>query len=123
MRGISGSKDAHLGEKIRKLRKQQHMTQEKLAEKAEIDTSYLGQIERGVRQSPSVFIVAKIAGALGIGEGELLEKRKGDPSDFDEGDIPEKIAEELKKLTPREQQMYDKIFRMLLELSELGRSK
>ncbi|WP_216671549.1 helix-turn-helix domain-containing protein [Saccharibacillus qingshengii] len=120
VRGISGSKDIRLGAKIRKLRKQQHMTQEQLAEKAEIDISYLGQIERGVRQSPSILIVGRLASALEVGEGELLERGRIDiPNSNHDLDIPQRIAEELGKLTPKEQQLYDQIFRTLLELSNI----
>lgn len=124
MRGISGSKDAHLGAKIRKLRKQQHMTQEKLAEKAEIDTSYLGQIERGERRSPSITIISKIANALNVKEGELLNDRnheegRGDSIKAQSVGIPERIADELSRMTPKEQRLYDRIFRVLKELSDL----
>lgn len=34
-----------LGKTIRKLRKEKHLTQEELAEKADIDTNYLAKIE------------------------------------------------------------------------------
>lgn len=123
MRGISGSKDTHLGAKIRKLRKQLDMTQEKLAEKAEIDTSYLGQIERGERSSPSITIVSKIAHALNVNEGELLNDRKSvkgsEEIQAQSVGIPERIADELSRMTPKEQRLYDRIFRVLKELSDL----
>jgi len=44
------SKDHKLfGEKLRKLRLEKEMTQEELADKCGIDFSYLGQIERGLK--------------------------------------------------------------------------
>jgi len=102
------------------------MTQEELAEKAEIDTSYLGQIERGKRCSPGIVIIAKIAQALNVSEGELLGGEKSESaasgrigSIESNGGIPERIATELSRMTPREQQLYDRIFRALQELSEL----
>ncbi|WP_256972629.1 helix-turn-helix domain-containing protein [Saccharibacillus sp. O23] len=123
MRGIYGSKDTRLGAKIRKLRKERHMTQEKLAEKAEIDTSYLGQIERGERHSPGIAIIAKIAQALNVSEGELLSGEK--ESEFStpshaavSEDIPERIADELRLMTPRQQRLYERVFRAIRELSE-----
>jgi len=124
VRGISGSKDTRLGAKIRKLRKQLDMTQEKLAEKAEIDTSYLGQIERGERRSPSITIISKIANALNVKEGELLNDRnheegRGDSIKAQSVGIPERIADELSRMTPKEQRLYDRIFRVLKELSDL----
>ena len=38
-----------LGRRVKELRKKQHMTQEALAEKLDISTSFLGHIERGTR--------------------------------------------------------------------------
>ena len=52
-----------LGLTIKKLREQKKLTQEQLAEKADIHTSYIGQIERGMRY-PSLKILFKIADAL-----------------------------------------------------------
>lgn len=123
MRGIYGSKDTHLGTKIRKLRKERHMTQEKLAEKAEIDTSYLGQIERGERHSPGIVIIAKIAQALKVSEGELLggedESESVTPGyPASAAGIPERIADELRRMTPRQQRLYERIFRAVRELLE-----
>lgn len=59
-----------LGAKIRKLRRKKSLTQEKLAEMARIDYSYLNTIENGKR-NPSLQIVAKIARALGVRLNEL----------------------------------------------------
>lgn len=54
-----------LGLAVKKLREQQKMTQEKLAERADIHTSYVGQIERGLRY-PSLKALFKIADALSV---------------------------------------------------------
>lgn len=60
-----------LGLNIRKAREQKDLTQEKLAEMARIDYSYLNLIENGKR-NPSIKIVTKIARALGINLKNLL---------------------------------------------------
>lgn len=60
-----------LGRKIRTLRKQQGLTQEKLAELAKIDYSYLNLIEAGKR-NPSIKIIAKIARSLGTPLKDLI---------------------------------------------------
>ncbi len=60
-----------LGLKIRKFRKQKEITQEKLAELAKIDYSYLNLIENGNR-NPSIKVITKIARALGVSPKELL---------------------------------------------------
>ena len=50
---------------LRKIRKEKNISQEKLAELCQSDTSYIGQIEIG-RRCPSLKFVEKIADALGI---------------------------------------------------------
>lgn len=54
-----------LGENIRKQRKKYKLTQEKLAEIANISTNFLGQIERGTKKA-SLETIQKIASALRI---------------------------------------------------------
>ncbi|KKR80050.1 MAG: hypothetical protein UU25_C0002G0013 [Microgenomates group bacterium GW2011_GWB1_40_9] len=60
------------GKKLRKIRKSKGVTQEKLAEKAGIDFSYLNLIEGGKR-NPTLKIIAKIARVLGIRLDELMK--------------------------------------------------
>ncbi|MBR4322799.1 helix-turn-helix domain-containing protein [Treponema sp.] len=50
---------------LRRIRKEKNVSQEKLAELCQSDTSYIGQIEIG-RRCPSLKFVEKIADALGI---------------------------------------------------------
>ena len=54
-----------IGEAIRKHRKAVGMSQEKLAEKANLHPVYLGQVERG-EQAVSVHALVRIAKALGV---------------------------------------------------------
>lgn len=54
---------AIVGGNIRKLREARGLTQEKLAVDAEIDLTYLGGIERGLR-NPSLMVLVRIAEAL-----------------------------------------------------------
>lgn len=60
-----------IGKRIRRLRKKQGFTQEKLAEAAEISLSFLGHIERGTRKL-SVETLYNIAAALHCSADELL---------------------------------------------------
>ena len=60
------------GMKLRKIRKSKGVTQEKLAEKAGMDFSYLNLIEGGKR-NPTLKIIAKIARVLGIRLDELMK--------------------------------------------------
>lgn len=68
-----------VGQRIRELRKQNYLSQEQLALATEITTAYLGQIERN-EKNPTVAVVEKICGALGIGLAEF----------FSEKELPEK---------------------------------
>ena len=69
-----------LGEQIRIIRKAQHITQERLAELADLNLSYMSEIERGLA-NVSLCIVDSIADALGISVAELLVGPKGKASD------------------------------------------
>lgn len=64
-----------LGEKIKRIRKEQEFTQEKLAELAKIDPKSIIQIENGKR-NPTLGTLTKIARALKIPLGQLLESDK-----------------------------------------------
>lgn len=68
------------GESLRKLRVQADFSQEELAERAGIDRSYLGGIERGEHNLALINII-KIAKALNLPPHKLLESlaaNKGD---------------------------------------------
>jgi transcriptional regulator with XRE-family HTH domain len=54
-----------LGEGIRKYRKLAGLTQEKLAERIDINPVYMGQIERGYRV-PTVDVLLRVARALKV---------------------------------------------------------
>jgi transcriptional regulator with XRE-family HTH domain len=66
------SKIAELvGEKIRFLRQQRGLSQEKLALKADLNSSFLGLVERG-QKSPTIDSLEKIATALDVTLEELF---------------------------------------------------
>ena len=61
-----------LGQNVRRARETKHFTQEKLAERAGLDPTYISGIERGLR-NPGIKNVAKLAKALGFTTAELCE--------------------------------------------------
>jgi transcriptional regulator with XRE-family HTH domain len=61
-----------LGEAVRAKRKEAGLSQEKLAEKADLSTVFISRIERG-RESPTVDNLVKIARALGVRVRDLVD--------------------------------------------------
>jgi transcriptional regulator with XRE-family HTH domain len=64
------------GLNVRKRRESKGLTQEALAEKADLDQTYISGIERGIR-NPSVLSIAKIAKALGVSLSQLTNGIRG----------------------------------------------
>ena len=60
-----------LGRRVRALRENQSLTQEQLGEKADLDQTYISDIERGER-NPSVLIVGQLARAFRLSLAELF---------------------------------------------------
>ena len=63
---------AALGQNVRQHREDRELTQEKLAEKAGLDPTYISGIERGLR-NPGIRNVARLAKALGLTTAALCE--------------------------------------------------
>jgi transcriptional regulator with XRE-family HTH domain len=59
------------GQVIKDVREKQGMSQEKLAELAEIDRTYVSMIERGKRH-PTLEVASRIADALGMKLSEVI---------------------------------------------------
>lgn len=64
------------GSNLRGERERRKLTQEKLAEKADLDPSYISGIERGVR-NPSILSVVRIANALDTTVSDLSRGIEG----------------------------------------------
>ncbi len=60
------------GENVRQQREELEWTQEQLAEKADLDQTFISGIERGSR-NPTIITVNKLARALKITVSELTE--------------------------------------------------
>lgn len=59
------------GKQLRKVRQEKEFTQEELADRAGMHFTYVGQIERGLR-NPSLVNLHKLAKALKVSAGDLL---------------------------------------------------
>ncbi|MGA3023107.1 MAG: helix-turn-helix transcriptional regulator [Thermoplasmata archaeon] len=64
---------ARLKVRVRTLRRERRMTQEELAKKARVTKYYISQLETGLRDNPSLPVLRRLAKALGVSAGELLE--------------------------------------------------
>ncbi len=71
----------HLGDKIRKHRKEQGFTLEKLALSAKLSKSYLWELENRESQSPSAEKLSSIADALKVTTNYLLENDSREPDE------------------------------------------
>ena len=63
--------DINIGERLREIRENMHMTREEFSEKIDITDSFLGQIERGER-SLSVKTLKKVVKYTGVSADYLL---------------------------------------------------
>jgi transcriptional regulator with XRE-family HTH domain len=63
----------YFGRVVKQLRDSRRLSQEALAERADLNRTYLGEVERGVAV-PSLATVAKIAAAFGVSTSELLAR-------------------------------------------------
>lgn len=64
-----------LWKKIQRLRQERKMTQDEFSRKADVPYTTLTKVEIGVIKAPSVFVVAKIAKALGVTVEELIQDK------------------------------------------------
>ena len=66
--------DSHaaLGKRIQNLRQMARITQEQLAEKADLSLKHLGELERG-RGNPTLASLGSLAAALGITLAEMFD--------------------------------------------------
>ena len=85
-----------IGARIREARLKKKMTQEQLAEKADIGFYYIGEIERGVKL-PSLTVFVNIVEALGVSADSLLKDELTASPEFNN-----EISSKLAKLTPQQ---------------------
>lgn len=62
---------ALFGRTLRRLREERQLTQEKMAASANLTTSFVNHLERGMKV-PSLTTIIKLAHALGVTPSELL---------------------------------------------------
>lgn len=108
-----------VGERIRTLRHQRGLSQEKLALKADITPSYMGQVERGERGA-TIDTLEKIAASLDITLEELFRFGNDDATKNDDFSIPQKIAFQLYGRTKAEQEAIYQLVKQILSFRDQG---
>lgn len=86
-----------LGKKIRQLRQIHHLSQADLAEKIDVSTNYIGQIERGDRK-PSLETLVDLCNALNTNMDDILSDSLTPKSD----QLSSNILSKLEPLSPEE---------------------
>lgn len=99
----------NLGTNVRKLRKEQGLTQEKLAELSDISIAYLSKIENNKANNVSLLITYRLAEALGVTAGYLVGQ-----SDLDKM-LDEEILNRLADCSSNEKKKILKIMDILRE--------
>ena len=87
---------AAIGARIREARLKKKLTQEQLAEKADIGFYYVGEIERGVKL-PSLTVFIQIVEALGVTADSLLKDELTASPEFNN-----ELTAKMEKLTPKQ---------------------
>lgn len=102
-----------VGKRISLIRKNRGMTQEQLAEKAELSNIYISHIENS-RSIPSLETLMKLCNALDITPDEVLLGTKQDMENYLQSDIQKKLI----LCTPKERRMVSRFIDLLLEERE-----
>lgn len=102
----------YLGQRIREERTKYRLTQEQLAEAAEVNESYVGQIERG-EKNPSLETVVSIANSLGVTVDYLLHEEVN----VEPNNLINELISLAKDKDPNELRLMLNIWRMISEYS------
>src|SRR5262249_43852148 len=70
-----------LSQVIQALREKKGMSQRDLAEKAEVTPGYIAQLETGLRKTPSLTVLKRLARVLGVRPTDLLQQ-SGEREEF-----------------------------------------
>ena len=86
----------NVGDRIKRLREAAGLSKGRLAEKADLSPSYIGQLEAKIKQ-PTVEVISRICAALGITLAEFFaEDTQGMPPDI------RQLVREAEGLTPEQ---------------------
>lgn len=104
---------AAVGKRIAAIRKKQHITQERLAEKTELSIVYISHIENS-HSIPSLETLMKLCEVLNVTPDELLLGTRQDMENYLLSDIQQKLLQ----CSPRERRLVDRFIDLLLSEPE-----
>ena len=105
-----------LGNRIRFYRKQQHLSQEELAELCDFHPTYIGQLERGEKNA-TLESINKLSRGLGISLNELLKDI--DAIDSAADNVSLEIYHKLLKLPSQKQAAIASILSEIIDLTQM----
>jgi len=107
-----------IGDNIRNIRKSKGLSQEQLALRAEINASYMGQVERG-EKNPTIDVLGKIAFALHTPLEQLVSLHSSDPMEDHDTIYAEKISHQLNGLSLKEQEVIYKLVKQMVQFKDM----
>lgn len=109
-----------VGENIRLVRKSKGLSQEQLALRAEINASYMGQVERG-EKNPTIDVLGKIAAALQTPLEQLVQAAGAPRSDNSDSaaNYSDKIKSQITGLSLKEQEAVYRFVKQLVQFREM----
>ncbi len=99
-----------IGERLKKARIDNNLTQEKLAEKLDVSIAFLSRIERGSSHI-SLKRLSQICDILGISEGSILNGSSNNSNTY----LSSEFYDILKNTTPEKQKLIYKIAKVINE--------
>lgn len=108
---VGGKKmsDKNVGQRIRKLREANSYTRDAFAEKVDISSKFLYEIETG-KKGFTVEILSKISKALCVSNDYILGGREN-------GKVPEKVVDILECFSPEQMEHVQDILKLIQEMS------
>lgn len=107
-----------IGEQIRAFRQIRGISQEQLALKAGLNTTFLGQVEREIKK-PTIDTLEKIVNALDITFEDLFSFEKNVVRDKEDSTIIDKIAFELHGRSNEEQTVIYNLVKQILHFRDV----
>ncbi|MBI5525502.1 MAG: helix-turn-helix transcriptional regulator [Deltaproteobacteria bacterium] len=106
-----------MGRRIRELRKERHLTQSQLAEKADLTQVSIGYYERGVK-FPSAGTIERLARALGARPEDLFKEQPTDSLDYERREAFKDLVNILREDPPEYIRTVGEFFREIRKRSK-----